>query len=82
MAKISFYDHVYFGKGLFVKQSKKKGKLVIITSHILSELDDLVTHVMYMQDGNLLFHKSIDLLREDTGEEKLSKAIASIMKLK
>lgn len=61
---------------------KKKGKLVIITSHILSELDDLVTQVIYMQDGNLLFHKSIDLLREDTGEEKLSKAIASIMKSK
>lgn len=61
---------------------KKRGKLVIITSHILSELDDLVTQVIYMQDGNLLFHKSIDLLRKDTGEEKLSKAIASVMKSK
>jgi len=59
---------------------KQKGKLVLITSHILSELDDLVTHVIYMQDGNLLFHKSIDRLREDTGEKKLSKAIASVMK--
>lgn len=59
---------------------KQKGKLVLITSHILSELDDLITHVLYMQDGNLLFHKSIELLREDTGEQKLSKAIASVMK--
>lgn len=59
---------------------KKKGKLVMITSHILSELDDLVTQVIYMQDGNLLFQKSIELLRTDTGEEKLSKAIASVMK--
>jgi len=58
---------------------KQKGKLVLITSHILSELDDLVTQVIYMQDGNLLFHKSIELLREDTGEEKLSKAIAAVM---
>jgi len=61
---------------------KQKGKLVLITSHILSELDDLVTQVIYMQDGNLVFHKSIELLREDTGEEKLSKAIASVMKKK
>ncbi|MGF7231845.1 ABC transporter ATP-binding protein [Arachidicoccus sp.] len=61
---------------------KRRGKLVIITSHILSELDDLVTQVIYMQDGNLLFHKSIDLLRKDTGEEKLSKAIATLMKSK
>jgi Cu-processing system ATP-binding protein len=58
---------------------KQKGKLVLITSHILSELDDLITHVIYMQDGGLVFHKSIELLREDTGEEKLSKAIASVM---
>jgi|SRR5690348_4479582 Cu-processing system ATP-binding protein len=58
---------------------KEKGKLILITSHILSELDDLVTHVMYMQEGSLLFHKSIELLREDTGEQKLSRAIASVM---
>ncbi len=58
---------------------KQKGKLILITSHILSELDDLITHVIYMQDGNLLFHKSIDLLRKDTGEQKLSRAIASVM---
>jgi len=58
---------------------KKKGKLILITSHILSELDDLVTQVIYMQDGMLQFHKSIEDLRADTGEQKLSKAIASVM---
>lgn len=58
---------------------KAKGKLVLITSHILSELDDLVTHVIYMQEGKLVFQKSIEDLRVDTGEEKLAKAIASVM---
>lgn len=58
---------------------KEKGKLVLITSHILSELDDLVTRVIYMQEGKLIFHKSIDALKEDTGEVKLSKAIARVM---
>ena len=57
----------------------RKGKLVLITSHILSELDDLVSEVIYMQDGKLLFHKSIELLHKDTGEHKLSKAIARVM---
>ena len=56
-----------------------KGKLVLISSHILSELDDLVSEVIYMQDGKLLFHKSIELLHKDTGEHKLSKAIARVM---
>lgn len=60
-------------------REKQKGKLILITSHILSELDDLVTQIIYMQEANMIFHKSIEDLRKDTGEEKLSKAIASIM---
>ncbi len=60
-------------------KEKNKGKLVLITSHVLSELDDLITQVIYMQDGKLCFHKSITSLQEETGEEKLSKAIANVM---
>lgn len=58
---------------------KQKGKLILITSHILSDLDDLITQVMYLQEGQLRFHKSIELLRKDTGEEKLARAIARVM---
>ena len=58
---------------------KEKGKLVLITSHVLSELDDLVTQIIYMQDGKLLFQKSIAELKKETGQEKLSKAIAWVM---
>ena len=62
-----------------VISEKENGKLVLITSHVLSDLDDLVTQVIYMQDGKLLFLKSIKDLRADTGEEKLAKAIAHVM---
>lgn len=58
---------------------KKRGKLILVTSHVLSELDDLVTQIIYMQEGQLRFHKSIEELRLDTGEQKLSRAIASVM---
>lgn len=58
---------------------KEKGKLILITSHVLSELDDLITQVFYMQDGNILFHKKLSELKSETGEEKLSKAISKIM---
>ena len=58
---------------------KMKGKLVLITSHILSDLDDLVSRVIYMQDGKLVFHKSIEELRRDTGEERLVRSIAQVM---
>jgi Cu-processing system ATP-binding protein len=60
-------------------REKKKGKLVLITSHILSDLDDIVTEVIYLQEGKLRFHKTVGQLREDTGESKLSKVVARIM---
>lgn len=59
---------------------KKKGKLLLITSHLLSELDELVTQLIFMQEGSVLFHKNIDILKNETGEAKISKAIAKILK--
>lgn len=61
-------------------EEKKKGKLVLITSHLLSELDELITQLIFMQDGDVVFHKSIDDLKNETGEEKISKSIAKILK--
>jgi len=58
---------------------KAKGKLVLLSSHILSELDELVTQVIFMQEGQLLFHHSLEKLRKDTGQQKLSKVIANLM---
>lgn len=62
------------------KISKEKDKLILITSHILSDLDDVVTHVIYMQEGEIFFKKAIDQLKEDTGKKRLSEAIAHVMK--
>lgn len=61
-------------------KEKKKNKLILITSHILSDLDELTSHIMYMQDGKQIFFKDLDAVREDTGEIKLGRAIARIMK--
>lgn len=59
---------------------KKKNKLILITSHILSDLEELTTHVMYLQEGKLQFFKELAALQEETGEIKLGKAIARIMR--
>jgi Cu-processing system ATP-binding protein len=61
-------------------KEKEKGKLVLITSHLLSELDDMITQIIFMQDGKVHFHKTIADLLESTNEQKISKAIAKILK--
>ena len=63
-----------------ILKEKSKNKLILITSHILSDLDELTTHIIYLQEGKVEFFKEIDQLREETGELKLGKAIARIMK--
>lgn len=57
----------------------QRNKLVIITSHVLSDLDDLVSEVIYMQEGKPLFHKSLQSLKTATGTDKLSKAVAQVI---
>jgi Cu-processing system ATP-binding protein len=61
-------------------KEKNKNKLILISSHILSDLDDLTTHVMYLQEGKVEFFNDLDLLQRETGEIKLGRAIANIMK--
>ncbi|MEQ8361696.1 MAG: ABC transporter ATP-binding protein [Cyclobacteriaceae bacterium] len=55
-------------------------KTFIITSHILSDLDELSSHALYLDNGSLIYNDSIALLKEETGEIKLGKAIATIMR--
>jgi Cu-processing system ATP-binding protein len=61
-------------------KEKQKGKLILITSHLLSELDDLITELIFMQDGEVYFHKRVEDLKAETNEDRISKAIASILK--
>ena len=63
-----------------ILSEKNKGKLILITSHILNDLEELTTDVLYLQDGQVVFYKSLENLLQLTGEEKLSKAIAYFMR--
>ncbi|MFN3528867.1 MAG: ABC transporter ATP-binding protein [Bacteroidia bacterium] len=60
-------------------KEKEAGKLVIITSHIMSDLDHLATDVIYLYEGNLVYSNAIAQLKEETGEERLGKAISCII---
>lgn len=63
-----------------VLAEKEKGKLILVTSHILSDLEELTTDVLYLMDGQVQFYQPIAQLKSRTGEEKLNRALASIMR--
>lgn len=63
-----------------INEEREKGRLVIITSHILSELEELTDHAIYINEGGIVYNKSIAELKDETNEKKFGAAIAQIMK--
>ncbi len=66
-------------KNKIIKE-KNKGKLIVITSHLLSELDDIVSEIVFMNEGKILVHQSVEDLKKDTSTEKISDGIVTILK--
>ncbi len=66
-------------KNKIIKE-KNKGKLIIITSHLLSELDDIVNEIIFMNESKIIVHQSVEDLMKETKTEKISESIVSILK--
>lgn len=62
-----------------IKREREEGKLIIITSHILSELEALTNHAIYIFEGDVFFNDTVESLKEITGEKRFSTAIARLM---
>lgn len=60
-------------------REKSGGKLFIISSHILSDLDELSSDVVYIFEGKIQYHDSVQDLKAQTGESRLGKAIANMI---
>lgn len=63
----------------FIAEEKKKNKAIILTSHIMSEIEELADHIIFLIDGKIKFNGSILSLLTYKGESKLEKAIANLM---
>ena len=62
------------------KIRKEKDKLVFITSHILSELNGLATHVVFMEDGRIVFFKSVEQLLQEAGQQDITQAVMVLLR--
>ena len=66
-------------KNKIIKE-KNKGKLILITSHLLSELDDIISEIVFMNEGKVVVHQSVEDLKKETNTSKISDGIISILK--
>jgi len=65
-----------------INTAQQDERLVLTTSHILSDLDEICSHVIYLMEGKVLFNKSIDEMRSQTKENRLNKMVAQLLNSK
>ena len=55
------------------------GRTVILTSHIMSEIDELADDVAFLVEGCVRYSGSVAELKRSTGQRNLERAIAELM---
>jgi Cu-processing system ATP-binding protein len=55
------------------------GTTIVLTSHIMSEIDELADDVAFLADGRVGFHGELAALKRHAGEAQLERAIAELM---
>lgn len=65
-----------------ILKAKNEGALILITSHLLAELEDVVSEIIFMQDGRLVLHNSVSELKDLTGESSIARSIIQLLKSK
>lgn len=63
-----------------VLSEKAAGKTFLLTSHIMSELDELADDVAFINDGKVAFAGALTELKRITRQTNLERAIAEMMK--
>lgn len=63
-----------------IRRERDAGRALIVTSHVLSELDEIADRIAFLLDGVVHFDGSRDDLLRVTGESTLERAMASLMR--
>ena len=63
----------------FILEERDRGKLIIITTHILSLAEQLANDILFLLEGKIFFKGSLQVLLESQQEHSLENAIAHIL---
>ena len=63
-----------------ILREKEKGKTILITSHILSFIEELSDEILFILEGNIYFRGTPKQLLETTQKNNFQEAIAELLK--
>jgi len=62
-----------------INSEKEKGKTILITSHIMSFVEEVTNNIVFLLEGKIYFKGSISELKSQTNQPDFEHAIASIL---
>lgn len=62
-----------------IREEKEKGKTILITTHIMSFVEEIADEIVFLLDGNIHFKGTISKLKEETAQNNLEHAIANLL---
>ena len=62
-----------------IEKEKSRGKTILITTHIMSVVEELADEIVFLLEGNIYFKGSIEELKEKTENQNLEHAIAHLI---
>ncbi len=62
-----------------LQTEKQKGKQILITTHIMSFVEEVADNIIFLLEGNIYFNGKLSELLELQNESKLERAIAKIL---
>ena len=62
-----------------IQKEKEKGKTILITTHIMSFVNEVADEIVFLLDGKIYFKGSIDALKKQTNNNNLEHAIANLI---
>ncbi len=62
-----------------IKEEKAKGKIILITSHIMSFVEEMADEIVFLLEGKVYFKGNIDALKTQTKEANFERAIANLL---
>ncbi|MEQ9305316.1 MAG: ABC transporter ATP-binding protein [Marinoscillum sp.] len=62
-----------------INKAKSSGKIVLITSHIMSLVEELADEIIFLLEGNIYFKGALSELKIKTGSDDLEHSIAAIL---
>jgi len=62
-----------------IRKEKEKGKTLLITTHIMSLVEEIADEIVFLLDGKIYFKGNIDQLKLQTKQNDLEHAIANLI---